>query len=43
MKINEFIVESTDNNYLYYATSLTMISGILNTGIIKADQGTWGQ
>ena len=40
MKINEFIVESTDNNYLYYATSLTMISGILNTGIIKADQGT---
>jgi hypothetical protein len=40
MKINEFIVEATGNNYLYYATSLAMISGILDTGIIKADQGT---
>ena len=40
MKINEFIVEATGNNYLYYATSLAMISGILDTGIIKTDQGT---
>ena len=38
MKINEFIVEATGNNYLYYATAITMVSSILENGLIKANR-----